>query len=243
MKRFGGTLFLISLLVTMFCERSPDTRVLVVTGGHDFEQKQFYAMFDSFKNMVYDSVAQPKANILYTIDDMSQYDVLVFYDMFQKINAEQKQAFLDILEQGKGIVFLHHALASYQDWDQYADIVGGRFILESDKDSVQASTYKHDVNVNVHIMNPDHPVTQGVEDFVIRDEVYDRIDVSNRVHPLLSTDHPESGEIIGWHQNRENSRIVYIQLGHDHHAYENPNYRQLVRQAVQWVKESASVHQ
>jgi type 1 glutamine amidotransferase len=28
---------------------------------------------------------------------------------------------------------------------------------------------------------------------------------------------------------------VYLQLGHDHWAYENPNYRELVARAIRWV--------
>jgi type 1 glutamine amidotransferase len=54
---------------------------------------------------------------------------------------------------------------------------------------------------------------------------------------LLSTSHPESGEIIGWTHLYGDSPIVYIQPGHDHHAYENPNYRHLVRQAIEWIND------
>jgi hypothetical protein len=41
--------------------------------------------------------------------------------------------------------------------------------------------------------------------------------------------------VIGWAKTNGLSRWVYVQLGHDHHAYANPHYRQLVQQAIQWV--------
>ena len=31
------------------------------------------------------------------------------------------------------------------------------------------------------------------------------------------------------------SRVVYLQLSHDHKAYENPNYQKLVAQAIRWT--------
>ena len=42
-------------------------------------------------------------------------------------------------------------------------------------------------------------------------------------------------KLIGWAKTYEAARVVYLQLGHDHFAYENPNYRQLLRQAIRWT--------
>jgi predicted oxidoreductase len=51
-----------------------------------------------------------------------------------------------MLEQGKGIVFLHHALASYREWAEYESITGGRFYLDlkpdvENKEEYPVSTY------------------------------------------------------------------------------------------------------
>lgn len=32
-------------------------------------------------------------------------------------------------QEGKGLVALHHCLASFQDWDEYPKIIGGRYHL------------------------------------------------------------------------------------------------------------------
>lgn len=212
--------------------------VLIVTGGHGFEHEAFFAMFDSFDRIEYREVVHPQADEIYTDGTAAKYDVLVFYDMYQEITSEQKSAFLNLLKKGKGLVVLHHALASYQAWPEYEKIVGGKYFLKPHKENgheVPGSTYKHGQDIPVHIVNPQHPVTKGMQDFHIHDEVYGGIYVAPNVDALLSTEHPLSGKIIAWAHQYENSRVVTIQLGHDHSAYENENYRKLVRRAILWV--------
>lgn len=214
-------------------------RILIVTGGHDFEREAFFEIFKEMPGVSYLEVIQPEANELWDSTLMEQYDVLVFYDMFQEIDNPQKAAFIKLLEKGKGVVFLHHSLASYQDWREFEKIIGGRYV-ESGSDQ-EKSSYQHDVEVPVQIADHMHPVTEGLRDFLILDEVYGNFRVLPSVHPLLRTTHPESGEVIGWTHRYINSRIVYIQPGHDHHAYENPNYRRLLKQAIDWARQPVEV--
>lgn len=241
---FPGILLPVSIVILFLFHSLPaqtgekKLKVLIITGGHDFEREPFFAMVKSFPGIDYQEAQQPRANTLYAAPEITNYDVLVFYDMVQDITDDQKAAFVRLLKNGKGIVFLHHALASYQDWDEFEVILGGHYYLKPRKknnETFVASTYKHDVDMPVTIIDPDHPVTAGIKDFSIHDEVYGSFTVLPVVHPLLATTHPESGDIIGWSNSYGKSRIVYLQLGHDHHAYENPNYRQLVRQAIAWV--------
>jgi type 1 glutamine amidotransferase len=214
--------------------------VLLVTGGHDFERPQFAALFDSLEGVTWREVTHPDANGLYTVEACETYDVLVLYDLNQEITDEQKAALLAMLKRGKGLVVLHHALADYQAWDEWRDVIGGRYYLaptERDGKQIPASTYRHGVDINLHVVDPEHPVTKGLTDFTIHDEVYGGYEVLPTVHPLLTTDNPESSPTIAWTNTYGNSRVVTIQLGHDHVAWENPNYRRLVSQAIGWVAE------
>jgi type 1 glutamine amidotransferase len=206
-------------------------KILIITGGHDFEREEFFEMFDAMPGISYGEIMHPEANQVYDSSLMDKTDVLVFYDMYQKIDSAQKTAFLKLLEEGKGMVFLHHSLASYQDWPEFEQIRGGRYILADE----EGSTYMHDVDMSIEVVSNDHPVTRGINDFVIHDETYGNFAVEQNVQPLLHCSHPESGELIAWAKQYGNSRIVYLQLGHDHHAYENPNFRQLLSQAIAWV--------
>ena len=201
---------------------------LVITGGHGFQEEPFWEMFDSFENFSYDAATFPEAFKYLSIEGVKDYDTLVFYDMWQEITLEQQAAYQDLLNHGKPIVYLHHALISFQDWPEFRNVVGGYW-------KPGEGTYKHDVQFTVEIAEPSHPVTKGLSDFEILDETYGNFSVDSDVHVLLKADHPDSGPVIGWAKMYKNTPLVYIQLGHDGLAYENPNYRKLVDQSIRWV--------
>ena len=201
---------------------------LVITGGHGFQEEPFWEMFDSFENFSYDAATFPEAFKYLSIEGVKDYDTLVFYDMWQEITLEQQAAYQDLLNHGKPIVYLHHALISFQDWPEFRNVVGGYW-------KPGEGTYKHDVQFTVQIAEPSHPVTERLSDFEILDETYGNFSVDSDVHVLLKADHPDSGPVIGWAKMYKNTPLVYIQLGHDGLAYGNPNYRKLVDQSIRWV--------
>ena len=226
------------LLVLTSCVQDNSKSILVLTGGHEYDSLNFFRAFESFDDLNYDHLIQPEANEIYGSDSIDKYDVLVYFDLVQEITDDQKSAFIDMLNKGKGIVFLHHSIASYQDWDEFIRILGARYYLAPDLvrgDSLPASTYLDNQEVEVKILDDKHPVTKNLEDFLIHEEVYDFCSVIPEVHPLMSTDHPESNDLLVWTNTYGNSRIVYIQFGHDNNAYSNPNFRKLLRQAIEWV--------
>jgi type 1 glutamine amidotransferase len=98
-----------------------------------------------------------------------------------------------------------------------------------------ASTYTYNVEVNVKVSELRHPVTNGVADFRIVDEVYGNMEILPTVHPLLLTDEPKSSPLVGWVNQYGNSRIVTLTLGHDKQAWENPAFIQILSQAIQWT--------
>jgi len=213
-------------------------RVLLVTGGHDYETNQFLQVFKDNPAITCQAVALPKAHACLRPDAAKDWDVLVCYDMWQDISDEAKADFVNCLKQGKGLVALHHCLGSYQKWDQYANIIGGKYHLEKWVDNgveKPASTYKHGVDFRVKVADARHPVTRGVSDFDIHDETYGGYEVKPGVRVLLTTTEPSNSPTIAWVKTNENARVVYLQLGHDHLAWDNPNYRQLLAQAIRWV--------
>lgn len=224
------------------------TRVLLVTGGHAFERPQFFQMFEDNPDITFQAVEHPDLKTqpgapdpflpLLKADAAKSYDVIVLYDMWQKITEEGKADFVKLLQDGKGLVVLHHAIANYQDWPEYPKIFGARYYLKPTLvDGVEKprSLWKHGVTFPVKIADPAHPVAKGVTDFQISDETYKGYDVRPEVKPLLTTTEPTSAPVIGWTHSYGKSRVTFIQLGHDHLAYENPNYRRLVAQAIQWT--------
>ncbi len=208
--------------------------ILIVTGGHSFERKPFFEIFDSFKDIRYREAAHPDADALIRSKKIKKYDVLVFYDMPKEIDEDTKNAFINLLANGKPMVFLHHSLASYPEWPEFTKILGGKY-FEKATPGHGASTYKHDEKVQVTIVNKNHPITREMNDFTLHDEVYGNFLVLPRCTPLIKTTNPLSSPVIGWTNKYKDAMIVYLQPGHDHLAYKNPNYRKLVHRSILWV--------
>ena len=212
-----------------------ETRIIIVTGGHDFEREAFFQLFDNIEGISYKELKHPEANLHLGQLDPTTFDAVVFYDMPKTISEAEKESYHQLLKWGKGLLFLHHSLASYQNWEEYKTIIGGKY--HEEKNSPYSSTYRHDVTFPVMVKYPSHAITKGINDFSILDEVYGNTEVLPHVKVLLTTNHPESSKIIGWTHTKEKSRIVYIQPGHDMHSWTNPSYQQMIRQAIVFVSE------
>lgn len=212
------------------------TRVLIISGGHGFKHEPFYDVFNSIPSITYDTLVQPQANALIASPDVNKYDVLVFYDMYDSITPAQQQAYVSLLKKGTSMIFLHHSLVSYQNWPEFIQIVGGQYHTQPvvvNGDTLKTS-YEHDVNIPVKVENKKHPVTRGISDFDIVDEVYGGVEILPRVKPLLSTTHPKSMRYLAWINHYGKSDVLYIQLGHGPSGYSNPNFRKLIQQAIEW---------
>ncbi len=214
-----------------------DINVLVVTGGHPFEREAFFSLFEGHEGIVYKEAVQPKANEMIESGEADKYDVFVLYDMWQPITEAQKKAFVEMLEKGKGVVALHHCLASYQDWPEFYRIIGGKFYLEErteDGVTYPKSGVAFGKKITVDV-NPDHPITYGMDNFVIEDETYNKFRVDPEANVFMTTDDPSSGPKIGWTRRYGRSRVVTIQSGHDSKVYNSPGYRRIIANAIRWA--------
>ena len=225
----------------MAADAGSKTKVLVVTGGHGFEREPFFKMFSDNAAIQFTAAEHSKTNAsVYDRDDLLSYDVVVLYDMPQNITDTQKTKFKALFEKGVGLVVLHHALVSYQNWPEYEQIIGGRYQEPDPKKPgtvTEAAGWQHDVDFPIVIVATNHPVTSGLKGFDIHDEIYWGFRVGKDVTPLITTTHPKSGKPLGWARTHGKSRVVYLQLGHGKEAFANENYRKLVTQSIQWVSQ------
>lgn len=204
-------------------------RALIVTGGHD-HQPAFYTMFEGDGDIDAITDAQPAA----LRKDLSKFDVLVFHDMYGGVDEKGRANLKAYAEAGHGIVVIHHALASMNDWDWWSkELVGAKYLLKPE-DGRAASTYNHDQVMNVTLAGR-HPVLVDVPPMQLTDETYGGMWFSPDILPLLKTDHPKSDPVVAWISPYRRSRVAVIQLGHDRWSHLHPGYRRLVRNAVFWA--------
>ncbi len=257
-----------------FLENEIDN-ILVLTRGHPFERDPFFEMIDS-TGYAWSHIEHPAAQKFITSDSLQNYKAIVFYDMpginldtappkatFFEPNDEFKMSFINHLKKGIGCVFIHHAIAGWPAWEEYGNIIGGRFLYQ--EEMVRGvkkpdSGYRHDVKYKV-MKDGIHPITNGVEDFQITDELYLAEIFEDDINPILRSNyeftdknfysaaralegemfsnrdwsHEKGSNIVGWTKKYENSSIAYLQFGDGPSSYKNENFRKLIKQSISWV--------
>ncbi len=256
--------------------------ILISVKGHPYPRDAFFNIFEQMEGVSYTAVEQPASQVFFNPERAARYDAFVLYDMpgidFSRQPPELvsppagfQADFIDLLERGQGMVFLHHAIAAWPLWPEYAEIVGGRFLYlpgEVRGSNCLDSGYRHAVPYKARVQT-EHPVTAGVDTaFSITDELYLYEVFEDAVIPLLSSDytfdrahfysahqavqgrmysredwaHGPGSSCIGWVKHYRNSPVVYLQMGDDVDAYDNPNFRRLLENALEWVA-SEEAHQ
>jgi len=260
---------------------SASYKLLALARGHPYERDAYAALLSGLEDFDVCHVEQPVAQRVLGPAAAEEFDAIVCYDMpgvdFTGADAPQllspsahfRENYLDMLDAGVGMVYLHHAIAAWPAWPEYAEIVGGRFHYRPatlrDRQWPD-SGYCHQVNHRISKLR-DHPVTQGIPDsFEMTDELYLCPVFEDDVIPLLASDycfeddhfysaasavggtmysregwaHPKGSHFVGWVKRQGNSPIVYLQGGDDGAAMSNKYFRQLVHNAVRWVSSEAA---
>jgi len=254
----------------------------VVTKGHPFDAPAFFAVFDSMAGIRWTHVEHPDALRLVEPGHAAEFDVFVMYDMpgitftrgdppavFAPPPPGYAAAFRQLLDDGKGMVFLHHAIAGWPAWDEYAEIIGGRFHYQPavlDGVAYPDSGYRHDVHHVVEVLDPTHPICEGLDaSFSLTDELYLFPVLETRVRPLLrstydfvdtnfySADrairgsrddnsgwhHPPGSSLVAWTRTVGASPIAYVQFGDGPATYQDANYRRILSNAIRWAADAA----
>jgi type 1 glutamine amidotransferase len=168
-------------------------------------------------------------------------------------SPELKKNFEALVKQGKGLVFLHHSSSGWaHHWPEYSEVIGGAcdWYAPTTIRGVDHPNHGYFGNTAQHITVVDKttPLSKGLGDgFDMTDEAYACAWFEDSVHPWLRTDFkPEDptkylnakwpySNLAGWYKASENSPVVYIQLGHNHTAWENDIYPVLLGNALKWA--------
>jgi type 1 glutamine amidotransferase len=83
----------------------------------------------------------------------------------------------------------------------------------------------------VKIVVKDHPITAGLADFTLHDELYHKLRMQPDVRLLLTT----SNEPVLWTRKQGKSRIVTTILGHGKGSFEDPSFLKILTRSIRWV--------
>jgi len=201
-----------------------DTKVLLLVGGADYHDQPAHRQILSdvigaeFNLNMTDNLGVLNPS---TLDNC---DVIVNYTTFVEPTEEQVGALLNAVKGGKGFVGIHGATATFWNSPAYLLMIGGKFIA-------------HDANKEflVQISNAravvPHPITKGVDNFTIQDELYIIEGDMTRWEILARAE----GHPVIFNRVYGQGRVHNNALGHDARALNNPSFQRLVNNGIAWA--------
>jgi type 1 glutamine amidotransferase len=225
-------------------------RALLLTGGAEYHNRTFHVA-----ELAGILAGEAGADLRITDDlgvlsgeVLTQFDALVNWSTFVKPSPAQVEALIGAVEGGLGLFPLHAGNATFWNSAPYLTMIGSRF--------VRHDPYKL---FKVEIDDPSHPITAGVEDFEVEDELYEvggDAEGFKKLADGVAQGRPNSelrelgdgplpadlrvlasaeGHPLLYVKTFGRGRIHYNALGHDTKALTHPSFRQLVRQGLAWV--------
>jgi uncharacterized protein len=174
--------------------------------------------------------------------NLDYFDAIVLYTNGEtEMSAQQKQDLLSFVrDDGKGLVAIHTATASFYQWPEFGQMVGAYF------DNHPWNTF----DAPVRVERPDSPIVKHLpKEFVMRDEMYQyrapyardkvdvllsldasRLDLSNKNVHRTDADFP-----IAWTRTYGKGRVFSSALGHPDSAWDDPRVQTMYLEAVRWV--------
>ncbi len=213
-------------------------RVLVVTGGHDFEKAAFKKLFATQDALDLSWASSENQESPFVNTDGWSYDTVVLYNFKRRLSDDARTNFLELMDRGVGLVILHHAVAAYPKWPMYNEILGGRYFLKDQQfrgRRYDRCRFEHDVRFRIEVVADEHPITRSLPNFTVHDETYKGQWIAPDVDVLLATEHESSDRPVAWAHTFRESRVCYMQPGHGPTVFTNPDYQRLVSRAIHWT--------
>jgi type 1 glutamine amidotransferase len=172
---------------------------------------------------------------------MRKYDLMIVSadrrDPEFKFSMAQQEAIFEFVRSGGGYVSIHAADNAAPDWlPAWKEMLGGVFSHIGLPDGkTRKGTY------TVKIVDSSSPITQGLKDFVLKDELYYHVQMLPDVQPLATIEHDGVAWPVAWTRTFGKGRVFHTVLGHRDFGPDKddplrgPDLSRLVAQGVEWV--------
>lgn len=148
------------------------------------------------------------------------------------ITEEQGEAIKQFVEAGNSLYAYHNSgyISLYSK--NYREVMGGVTLHHP-----PLRPFK------VKVVNHEHPITQGVQDFMVNDEQHYLTFDKDPKHVILQSEnvdglnHGEHGTkaIAGWAYDYGKGRVAYTAVGHTLHALWQPEYVKIQKNTIKWL--------
>lgn len=199
----------------------------VVVEWHPYDVRAFQELLWILDDV--DAYVQPW-DIFVQDPRRGEYDVVLYYNMSFPAPPEgdprRRYVAEEIGTSPQGLVLLHHGILSYETWPTWNPISGT---------TDRSFAFQRDTRLRCEVVDPAHPITEGLADFEIVDEAYAMAEPTADNHVLLTTDSADSVRALAWTREFRNSRVFCYQSGHDAVAWQNPGFRHVLQRGVHWA--------
>ena len=148
------------------------------------------------------------------------------------ITEEQGKAIKEFVQAGGGLYAYHNSSNVSVFSKNFREVMGGAYLGHP-----PLRPFK------VKVVNHEHPITQGIQDFMVNDEqhyvTYDKDpkDILLRSENIdgLKFETYGTTAIGGWAYDYGKGRVVFTAVGHTLHALWQPEYYKIQKNAVRWL--------
>jgi type 1 glutamine amidotransferase len=224
---------------------SNGAKVLLLSGGkrqhHGYRDQALYLAKALENTGRFEVTIGEDAAILET-PAIRKYDLLIVTadrrDPEFKFSRIQQEAIFELIRSGHGYVSIHAADNAAADWlPTWKDMLGGVFSHVGLPDGkTRKGTY------TVKVADTTSPITQGLKDFSLTDELYYHVQMQPDVQPLATIEHDGVVWPVAWTRTFGKGRVFHTVLGHrgwndpdQADPLRNPSLARLIIQGVDWV--------
>ena len=156
---------------------------------------------------------------------MAGLDLIVPIWTMGHIESDQLEPLLNAVRNGCGIAGVHGGMGdAFRDQTEYQFMCGGQWVAHPGGI----------VTYSVHIVDPWHPLTAGIEDFEITSEqYYMHVDPGNIV--LATTNFGHTVMPVIWIKSYGAGRVYYCSVGHVAADVRMPQVLELVTRGMLWA--------
>ncbi len=227
-----------------------EVKVLIITGDHGHKWQETTPFLKELLTKAghkVDVTESPSKDL--TPDNLARYDVLLLnYRNTPKgakdnpasvWSEDNKKAFRDAVQGGKGLVVYHHASSAFTGnspfEQEFEKIIAGGWRKQGNHGKM------HEFAVTIR---KDHPITHGIKEFKHgRDELYQNSVMlpgsevlataySDRTKDPKNTDKHEA---MVWVAHYGKGRVYHNVLGHDVEAMQSAGFKVLMIRGVEWA--------
>jgi type 1 glutamine amidotransferase len=218
-------------------EKPAPIRVLLITGD-DVDVHPWREMSETTREILiktgkFDVRVCEDPYILESETALKAYDVIAFTIFSRRVSMLPGQAqenLLNFVKGGKGFFVQHLASASFAKWDEFGKLCGRKWVMGTSGHGPRSV-------FTAKVVNKEHPITAGLGDFKVDDELYAKLQGTGDINVLVEADSDWSNktEPLVFTLSYGKGRVVHNAFGHDRKALMTPNVQKIIARGAEWA--------